>query len=424
MTVAGRWIARAAARPPVARALALLTAAWGTYKLIQPRLHQDDVHWLVDLQVYQGAGVAVTHGHSLYDYATPFPQLLPFTYPPFGGLLAIPLSLLQRHPLGIVWTFLELATLMFLVWKLFRPLLARTGPYSTIAYAGLLVAAEFLMPVRDTFYFGQVNLFLVGLVVADLTVVRGRWPRGLLIGLAAAIKLTPALFIPYLWMTGRRRMAGVAAAAFVGAQLLAAALIPHDSYRYWTSTVFEGQRLGLNTVVSNQAIRGMLLRFAFPSPLGSLLWLALAVPVAVIGLRRAQRAYADGEHVLSIGLVGLTAALVSPVSWIHHFVWVLPVIAGLLMAGRDRRRVLWAVALAVAYTTKVVYWGQEFVTGNGSYVIGRVLQETYLVLTLFVVTALPWRAVTLASVDAGQLASSGAAPVSDGEAASRPVVTP
>ena len=419
-----RWVARLTARPFVVRGLALLVIAWGSYKLIAPRLHQDDVHWLVDLQVYQGAGVAVTNGHSLYDYTTPFPQLLPFTYPPFGGLLAIPLSLLKRHPLGIVWTFLELATLMFVVWKLFRPLLVRAGAHAPILYAGLLVAAEFLMPVRDTFYFGQVNLFLLGLVVTDLTVVRGKWPRGLLIGLAAAIKLTPALFIPYLWMTGRRRMAGVAAATFVGAQLLAAAIIPSDSYRYWTSTVFEGQRLGLNTVVTNQAIRGMLLRFALPAPFGSLLWVALAAPVAVIGLRRAQRAYADGALLASVGMVGLTTCLVSPVSWIHHFVWALVVIAGLVGDGRDRRRLWWATGLAVAYTSKAVYWGQEFVTGNGSYVIGRVVQETYLVLTLFVVLALPWRREILASVDAGQLVSAETAPVPDGEAASRPVVTP
>ncbi|MDQ1727102.1 MAG: alpha,2-mannosyltransferase [Frankiaceae bacterium] len=415
-----RWLAR----PLHARLVALLVIAIGTAAMLWPRLSQDDVHWLVDLQVYQGAGLAVRHGHSLYDYTTPFPQRLPFTYPPFGGLLSIPLSLLSRYPLGIVWTIVEFGVLAFLVWKLFRPLLARSGRYSPLAYAGLLVVAENVVPVRDTFYFGQVNLFLVGLVVVDLTVARGKWPRGLLVGLAAAIKLTPALFIPYLWMTGRRKAAGVAAATFIGAQLLAAVLIPGDSRRYWTSTVFEGQRLGLNTVVSNQAIRGMLLRLALPSPFGSLLWVVLAVPVAVIGLRRAQRAYDEGEVVLSIGLVGLTAALVSPVSWIHHFVWILLVVAGLLGPARNFRRTMWAVGLTLAFCVDIPYWGQGLVNGNGSYIAGRVLQEADLLLTLVVVTALTWRRQILASVDPVQLTSPEVTIVSDGEAASRPVVTP
>ncbi len=415
---------RLLARPLWARLTALVAIAIGTTLLIRSRLDQDDVHWLVDLQVYQGAGLAVRNGHSLYDYATPFPQRLPFTYPPFGGLLSIPLSLLSRYPLGIVWTILEFLTLAFLVWKLFRPLLARVGAYSPLVYAGLLVAAEYLVPVRDTFYFGQVNLFLVGLVVLDLTVNRGRWPRGVFVGLAAAIKLTPALFIPYLWMTGRRKAAGVAAATFVGAQLLAAVLIPSDSSRYWTSTVFEGQRLGLNTVVSNQAIRGMLLRLALPSPVGSLLWVLLAVPVAVMGLRRAQRAYADGEVVFSLGLVGLTSALVSPVSWIHHFVWVLLIVAAVLGPARSRRRVLVATGLALAFLINIPYWGQGLVNGNGSFVAGRLAQETYLLLTLFIVTALPWRRQILAPVGPMQLASPEVAVVAGGEAASRPVVTP
>jgi alpha-1,2-mannosyltransferase len=173
LTVAARAVARVLARPLYGRLVALIIIAIGTATMLEPRLDQDDVHWLVDLQVYQGAGVAVRGGDSLYDYTTPFPQRLPFTYPPFGGLLSIPLSLLSRYPLGIVWTVLEFAALAFLVWKLFRPLLARVGAFSPLVYAGLLVAAENFVPVRDTFYFGQVNLFLVFLVVVDLTVARG-----------------------------------------------------------------------------------------------------------------------------------------------------------------------------------------------------------------------------------------------------------
>ncbi|MDQ1680641.1 MAG: alpha,2-mannosyltransferase [Frankiaceae bacterium] len=423
--VAASTLASWVARPVRARVLAAVIVAASTALMLWPRLGQDEVHWLVDLQVYQGAGVAVRSGHSLYTYATPFPQRLPFTYPPFGGLLAIPLSLLSRYPLGIVWTAVEWALCLFLARKLFRPLIDRAGPLGPLVFAGAVVLTEWIVPIRDTFYFGQVNLFLVALVVVDLTVVRGRWPRGLLIGIAAAIKLTPALFIPYLWMTGRRRMAGVAAATFAGGQLLAAAILPSDSREYWTHTVFEGSRLGLNTVVSNQSIRGMLLRFALPSPYGSLIWLVLAAPVAVIGLRRAKQAYADGEVVLSIGLTGLTAALVSPVSWIHHFLWILLVIAALAAHAHDPRSVRRAIGIATVFVLNIPQWGEILVRGSGSYVLGRLLQETYLVLTVAVVTALPWPGQILAPVDALPSPSTGKeAHADDGEAASRPVVTP
>jgi alpha-1,2-mannosyltransferase len=412
-------------RPPRARIVAWVVVVASTVLMLWSRLGEDEVHWLVDLQVYQGAGVAVRNGHSLYSYATPFPQRLPFTYPPFGGLLAIPLSLLSRYPLGIVWTGIEFALCLFLARKLFRPLIDRAGPLAPVAFAAAVVLTEWIVPVRDTFYFGQVNLFLVALVVVDLTVVRGRWPRGLLVGIAAAIKLTPALFIPYLWMTGRRRMAGVAAATFAGGQLLAAAILPSDSREYWTHTVFEGSRLGLNTVVSNQSIRGFLLRFALPSPYGSLIWVVLAAPVAVIGLRRAKQAYADGAVILSIGLTGLTAALISPVSWIHHFLWILLVIAALAGATHDRRALRWAACLATVFLLNIPQWGEILVRGSGSYVLGRLLQETYLVLTLIVVTALPWPRQILASVDAVPSPSTRKeALADDGEAASRPVVTP
>lgn len=390
------WLAR---RRWITWALAVAVITTSTTVMLWPALGEDAAHWLVDLQVYQGAGDAVRRGDSLYDYRSPYPQLLPFTYPPFSGVLAMSLSLLSRYPLGLVWTAVEFAMLLWLAARLFQPVIRRAGAVWPLAFAAVVAVLEWLAPIRQTFYFGQINLFLVGLVVADLTVVRARWPRGLLTGIAAAVKLTPALFLLHLWTAGRRRAAWIGAATFVGAQAIALAVIPSDSVRYWTSTVFEGERLGLNAGDGNQSLRGMLLRFALPEKIGLLLWVALALPVAIIGLRRARAAFRDGDMFFSIGLTGLTAALVSPVSWVHHFLWIAVVIAAVLGDGRDLRRVRWAVGLALAFSYEWPRFGKHLIGGDGSYVVGRLFQEGDLLLTLVVVCALPWRHI-LASVDA------------------------
>src|SRR5581483_12201814 len=63
-----------------------------------------------------------------------------------------------------------------------------------------LPLVTWLQPVRETLTFGQINLVLALLVLADLLVLAPRGSRltGVGIGLAAAIKLTPAVFILYL----------------------------------------------------------------------------------------------------------------------------------------------------------------------------------------------------------------------------------
>ena len=416
-----RWVNA----PARAKIIATIAIVAGTAWMLWPRLTMPAAYWLVDLQVYQGAGEVVRDGGRLYDFETPFPQLLPFTYPPFGGLLAVPLSLLERFTLGYVWTALEVAAVAWIARVLAIRVRRTTGSLApSFVYAAAFLAVAWLGPVRDTFYYGQVNLFLLTLIAADLLVVRGRWPRGLLIGLAAAIKLTPAFFIPYLWITGRQRAAIVATITFVVAQLVAFVFIPTDSIQYWTSTIFEGERLGLNAGVANQSIRAMLLRFALPSGIGAILWLLLAIPVALLGLRTAKRAYEAGDGLLAAGVTGLTAALVSPVSWSHHFVWIALVITALIAPMRFgwsvpvRSRWLWAVGLYIGYTVHFPIIGGKWIAGEGSYVLGRLVQETILLLTLVVVCALPWRGHILASVDARVPRVRAEVRTIDGEAAS------
>lgn len=390
---------RALLDPRHARVVATVLVVVGTAAMLWPRLTQPSTHWLLDLDVYRSAGVAVREGEALYEFRSPWPQLLPFTYPPFSGLLAVVVSLLPRVALGLLWTAGQLVVVAWLAHRAFGPLIARFGAHAPLAAAGVFVGLLWLTPIRDGFYYGQVNLFLLALVVADVTSRRAWWPRGALIGIAAAVKLTPGIFIPFLWLAGRRRDAVVAAVTFVGAQLLAFALMPANSITYWTETLLQGERLGLNAAVANQSLRGLLLRLDLPDEVTSGAWLVLALAVGAVGLWRAKRAYADGDVLFAVGLVGLTAGLVSPVSWIHHFVWVALLVGAVIGAADDPRRTKLGLAVALGFLLHLPWFGRAFTDGAGSFLVGRALHESFVVLTLVVVCALPWRRQVLVTVD-------------------------
>ncbi len=102
----------------------------------------------------------------------------------------------------------------------------------------LAVAIE---PTRETLGYGQVNLLLFALIMADLVALRWRSRRGTTtarsgdgpllrfvysgawagvgIGLATAVKLTPALFILYLMITRQWRVAVTAVGTTIGVTL-------------------------------------------------------------------------------------------------------------------------------------------------------------------------------------------------------------
>lgn len=195
--------------------------------------------WLVDLEVYRAAGESVLTGRPVYDWLTPTPQLLPFTYPPIAAIFSVPLALLPTQAAGWLWTGTQFAVLAGVVGLAFRPLLERLGRYAPVgvgAIAGLLL---WMLPLRSTLSFGQVNIVIVGLVAADYLTRRPRWPRGLLVGIATAVKLTPAVFIVHMWLAGRRREALTAAGAAAGLTLGAFAVLPQASAIYWFDVILD-----------------------------------------------------------------------------------------------------------------------------------------------------------------------------------------
>jgi alpha-1,2-mannosyltransferase len=324
----------AAPRPRDARRISLqllaiaavAAAAW----FLVHHLVYEPWHQFFDLTVYRGGVEWWLDGRPLYAFHLPHSRY-GFTYPPFAALLMTPLALVTEHVAGVLVTVACGLVVVVGTWWLLAPVARRAGwtPWFAV---GVALPVVFLMePVRDTMGFGQVNLFIAALVFADMIGMRrGCRSAGLGIGLAAAVKLTPAIFVLYLLLTRRWRAAAVAVGTFVAATGGALALAPGTSLRFWGSTVWQISRVGSLDNPNNHSVLGVLARLTYPAPPNRAVWLLLACGVLALGMRRAVRASRQGDELVGITLTGLTGCLVSPISWGHHLVWVVPATVVLL----------------------------------------------------------------------------------------------
>lgn len=289
----------------------------------------------VDSAVYRSGALALLHGEPLYDTMSlstePPWARLPFTYPPTAALLFAPLAL---FPAQVAWGVLAAAGVlgMALVVRLCvralpeRPDWLTTGRATTVLSLVLLL----IEPVWRTLLLGQINLVLMTLVVVDVLVMRGRRGGGVLIGVAAAVKLTPLIFVPHLLLTGRRADAARALGTFVVLQGILLLLIPHDFRQFWAHAVTDPDRTGPVYWAGNQSLNGLLLRLSgqasWSLPVALAIGAVLAIPCAV-WVRRLHLRDRPVPAMLVTAFLGL---LVSPVSWSHHWVWAVPLIVYLL----------------------------------------------------------------------------------------------
>ncbi|MHA4848715.1 mannosyltransferase [Rhodococcus sp. MSC1_016] len=287
---------------------------------------------LVDLHVYVDGSEALGGGN-LYDFTysevTPdFP--LPFTYPPFAALVFFPLHFLPFTLVGVCWqllTILALYALARMSLSLVLGAAARRPHWRTVALLWTTVGV-WLEPVRTTLDYGQINVFLALLV---MTAVRSSrwWLSGALVGFAAGIKLTPAITGLYFLLQRRWKAAvfsGVAFAATVGLSYL---LVGSEAREYFTHLLGDADRIGPVGSVWNQSLRGALSRLLGYDVGTGAVWVvgvALTVVLAVL----AWRALARDDRLGTLVVVELLGLLVSPISWSHHWVWVIPMLIWLL----------------------------------------------------------------------------------------------
>jgi alpha-1,2-mannosyltransferase len=303
----------------------------------------------IDLDVYRIGSRAWLNGAHLYGPlpATMSGARLPFTYPPLAAILLSPLSMLPMAVASVLLTAASAALLAFVLRACLRSLDQPGAQLSGWAVWWLLPLAFALEPVRNTLAYGQVNIVLMALVAADCLAPSARWPRGSLVGLAAAIKLTPAAFVLFFLLRRDWRAAGMAAASFLAATGVGFLLAWHDSVQYWTRTVYDASRVGGLSYAANQSVVGVLARLGFSHPALAEVWLVVAVAVVGAACLGMRRSFAASQDCLALSLNAFAALLISPISWSHQWVWCVPALVAMAAVGLRQKALIPLAATTV-----------------------------------------------------------------------------
>lgn len=295
--------------------------------------------YLLDVDVYRLGAKEYLGNGDLYGQLFHTRLIdLPFTYPPFGALFFSPLALFPQEVVQAIIITLSAVSL----WGSVVAVLAYFHkPNPWVQALWVVPFALLAEPVRSTFEFGQINLVLMVLVLADVTGVFKKLPRGILIGVAAAIKLTPAYY--GLYYLARRDWKGVAGmiGGFLGATALAAVFHPATTVSYFTSVLFDNGRIGNLEYAMNVSLSGLNARIA---PDTRLIWLVGTVLITILAYVAARRAHLAGLDFLAFIVVALGCLVVSPVSWSHHWVWLVPATMALYFA-RHYLLAVWAILM-------------------------------------------------------------------------------
>jgi hypothetical protein len=428
-----------------------------------------------DMKIYHGAVEWWTSGGDLYEFVAPG-TTLGFTYPPFAAMTMLPMAGLTAITSGWLNVLASVAVLSVVLAVLLVPVADRLSWPRGLVLGMAVPLALALEPGRETLGFGQVNLLLFGLVIADLVGLRlrsgggpvaagrtgtrdaaplrpgstaatgdgkpaaesrshggadggaayrgsayrgaealrrfwlsGAW-AGAGIGLATAIKVTPGLFIAYLLLSRQWRPAAVATGTAAGASLLALVAAPRETLAYFTSVLWQTDRVGAADFTPNQSLAGILARLYDQPQAPRMLWLSFAAVCCALGLSRAISAHREGDELAAFTLVGLTAVVLSPISWTHHLVFVVPAVVVMADAALRRRAASrglglgpslagfrYATAAAGSYVLFLVspiWWVHHRLPEGSHYDSGLwgVLAENSLAIgVIMLVAAMPWR---------------------------------
>ncbi|MEV6255895.1 glycosyltransferase 87 family protein [Nocardia sp. NPDC051911] len=349
-----RRLARALRPAPVLAlafsAFCLLTPVWPFHKI---------TGGFIDLQVYRLGVDAMRHGADMYGQLpqTTIGAGLPFIYPPFAALALGPFAMLPWDVAALSFFVSSVAALALTLYLVARRVWPdesqrRLAVWATACATPLGLLLE---PIHSTLDFGQVNLLLMALVAADCLTHKSRWPRGMLIGVAAAIKLTPAAFVLYFLVRRDYRAAATAAVTGAAATALGFAILPKESVKYWFGGLGNVSGLSGSAFHTNQSIQAVFSRFETPEPAFTIIWLilgALLLALVVTAMRRAADLPA-----LALSLNAVFTLLVSPISWSHHWVWIAPALFAMVgHASRlpGRRAIGWWVTFVVTAAIFVI----------------------------------------------------------------------
>jgi len=413
----------------------VLLAAAGTLVALITFLHR---YGLADLRLDRDAVRSWLAGNALYDYRSPTSQLGTAVPPPAGYLL-VPAALVPLAVAGWALALTGVAALLLALIALVGPVARR---YGRRRWPAVLVAAALALtvePVRATLGLGDLDLVLFGLITADVVALRRRawarsratwWPgrpasvpprdrplvhllrqgwatgawAGVGIGLATALAVSPGVFIVYLAVTRQWRTACTALGTVLTLTTGALLLAPQQTAAWFGDVLWRLDRTGDIDRAGNQSLAGVLARLYDSATTPVLLWWSFALLLLAVGLIRARAAHADGDEIAAFTLVGLTGAVIGPITETNELVWVLPAVL-ILVDAAARQRVLsrrplsgragrflgggWAAAALLTYLTFLVAPVWTFAGAGG--VVGVLGGDAYAIALILLVNALPWR---------------------------------
>jgi alpha-1,2-mannosyltransferase len=290
-------------------------------------------------------GDAVANSAPLYEVAVPngVDGVLRFTYPPFAAMVFVSLAALGWASSAV---FTGCSLIAYLAVVLTNTRVMQASRQVSIALAALGLALE---PVQRTLLFGQVNLTLLALVLFDAFVVPSRW-RGWLTGLAIGVKLTPGIVVLYFLLRRDFSAAARAIGGFLATVLLGFIVLPRDSLIFWFHDIHAVGRFGPEARLwGNQSISAVVDRATqlrdIPEPQTVCAVAALSIAALGLGLLAARHRLARYDPLGALTSVAVSGLLVAPISWTHHYVWVVP---ALFVLVRDRSY-WWAGATSVIF---------------------------------------------------------------------------
>nr|WP_273482965.1 glycosyltransferase 87 family protein [Kribbella italica] len=298
---------------------------------------------------------------SLYDAQLPGSGL-PFTYPPFAAIAMVPLAAVPWGVALVVWTTISVLCIAA-IWRAALPATAWTQHLSNkklLVLAALTLASLLLEPVWQTIQFGQINLLLTAMILLDLIRPRdARW-RGFWVGVTIGIKLTPLPFLAFLLITKQWRAFRNALLGLLATMAIGFAVVPNQSWEYWTVVIRNANRVGGLAYTANQSFMGFLSRLGDDAGWIQPVWFVLSAIFGLLVLWLARRYWLADERVTAISVMALAVLYASPVSWSHHWVWIIPLGISLVRAvdrqwGR-RPAIVTAVLWYGLFVLRSIWW--------------------------------------------------------------------
>jgi Protein of unknown function (DUF2029). len=310
------------------------------YRLWNFLLPADNSARFFDLDFYRRALAAVANGQILYEV---------LAYPPITLIVLSPLRGLPERPANMLWTgtsiltVIALAALMVALAMRSRwPEMPASAKIWRCSFAAIILVGS--IPVLSQLTNGQLSLMVATLTFLDAAGVFPRKLRGIGVGLAAAMKLTPLIFLPHFALTRQWRKLWAAGAAFLAAGAIGFALFPADSVYFWThadSTEVQGPAR-----VDNLSVLGLLTRILPDPGVARWIWLVCAALIGVAAYWRAQQHFRRGEHVPAALVIGCASTAVAPIAWPHYLIWI--GLTGLwLLFSPGRRNLILGIIIVV-----------------------------------------------------------------------------